>query len=46
MQGTLSPFGPNQMRLSWSLSRNAFRESLQQRPAGGSTTRPEGVVIG
>ena len=29
MQGTLSPFGPNQMRLSWRLSRNAFRESLQ-----------------
>ena len=30
----------------WSLSKNAFFESLQQRPAGGSITFPEGVVIG
>ena len=30
----------------WRLSAKAFAESLQQRPAGGSTTRPEGVVIG
>ena len=46
IEGTLSPLGPNHIRLSWSLSKKAFFESLQQRPAGGSTIRPEGVVIG
>ena len=30
----------------WSLSKKAFFESLQQRPAGGSIIRPVGVVIG
>ena len=30
----------------WRLSANAFAESLQQRPAGGSTILPEGQVIG
>lgn len=30
----------------WSLSKNAFLERLQQRPAGGSIIRPEGAVIG
>ena len=30
----------------WSLSKKAFLERLQQRPAGGSIIRPVGVVIG
>ena len=46
IRGVPLPSGPNQILLSWSLSANAFAERLQQRPAGGSTTRPEGVVIG
>ena len=29
MHGTLSPLGPNQIRPSWSLSKNAFLERLQ-----------------
>ena len=44
--GTPFPSGPNQILLSWSLSKNAFLERLQQRPAGASITRPEGAVIG